>query len=148
MQRYYEPTEGSIKLGEQSIDCFSLYSWRSQIGYVSQESPIIAGTIRENIAYGLHDEINEAAMIEAARGAHADQFVCEFANGYDTEVGERGIKLSGGQRQRIRIARALLRNTKILMLDEATSSLDSKSEIIVQKALKNLMKGRTTLVIA
>ena len=148
MQRYYEPTEGSIKLGGQSIGCFSLYSWRSQIGYVSQESPIIAGTIRENIIYGLHDDISETAMIEAAKGAYADQFVGEFSDGYDTEVGERGIKLSGGQRQRIGIARALLRNPKILMLDEATSSLDSKSEIIVQKALKNLMKGRTTLVIA
>jgi len=148
IQRYYTPTEGIISLKNQSISDFSLYSWRSQIGYVSQESPIIAGTVRENITYGLNDDISEDAVIEAAKLAYADQFIEELSNGYKTEVGERGIKLSGGQRQRIGIAPALLRDPKILMLDEATSSLDSKSEIIVQKALKNLMKGRTTLVIA
>jgi len=147
MQRYYHPTKGVIRLGEESIDDFSLYSWRSQIGYVSQESPIVAGTIRENITYGL-DEVRDGEIIKAAKMAYADQFISEFPDQYDTEVGERGIKLSGGQRQRIAIARALLRNPKVLMLDEATSSLDSKSEIVVQKALKNLMQGRTTLVIA
>lgn len=94
------------------------------------------------------DDISEQAINEAAHMAYADQFIDEFPSGYETEVGERGIKLSGGQRQRIGIARALLRDPKILMLDEATSSLDSASEIVVQKALKNLMKGRTTLVIA
>lgn len=147
IQRYYQPTFGKIKLGDEDVDNFSLYSWRSQIGYVSQESPIMAGTIRENITYGFKD-VDERAIIEAAKMAYADHFINQFTNGYETEVGERGIRLSGGQRQRIGIARALLRNPKVLLLDEATSSLDSASEIVVQKALENLMSNRTTLVIA
>jgi ATP-binding cassette subfamily B protein AbcA/BmrA len=148
LERFYKAQSGVIKLGDVPIDQFSLQSWRSQIGYVSQESPLVAGTIRDNIKYGLEREVSEIELEEAAEMAYADQFIQEFSDGYDTEVGERGIKLSGGQRQRIGIARALLRNPQILMLDEATSSLDSNSEVYVQKALKNLMKGRTTLVIA
>jgi ATP-binding cassette subfamily B protein AbcA/BmrA len=148
IERYYRPTGGTIRLGQDPIDAFSLHSWRSQIGYVSQESPIIAGTIRENICYGMEYEVSEEELRRAARMAYADHFIEEMPDQYDTQVGERGVKLSGGQRQRIAIARALLRNPRILMLDEATSSLDSKSEIEVQKALQNLMKGRTTLVIA
>lgn len=147
IQRYYQPTSGQIKLGNADVDNFSLYSWRSQIGYVSQESPIMAGTIRENITYGF-ENVDERSIIEAAKMAYADHFINQFTNGYETEVGERGIRLSGGQRQRIGIARALLRNPKVLLLDEATSSLDSASEIVVQKALENLMSNRTTLVIA
>ncbi|MDB5056444.1 MAG: multidrug transporter permease [Bacilli bacterium] len=147
-ERYYKPISGAIKLGVDTIDQFTLKSWRSQIGYVSQESPLIGGTIRENICYGTEREISDSELRKAAEMAYADQFIDELPEQYDTEVGERGIKLSGGQRQRISIARALLRNPKILMLDEATSSLDSRSEIVVQKALKNLMKGRTTIVIA
>jgi ATP-binding cassette, subfamily B, bacterial AbcA/BmrA len=149
LERFYEPSGGSIRLGKQSIHEFSLSSWRRQIGYVSQDSPLISGTIRENICYGLEeDEVSDTKLMEAAKMAYADVFIQALPNGFNTEVGERGIKLSGGQRQRIAIARALLRDPKILMLDEATSSLDSKSEVVVQKALKNLMKGRTTLVIA
>jgi ATP-binding cassette, subfamily B, bacterial AbcA/BmrA len=148
LERYYRPSHGEIRLGDLSICSFSLSSWRSQIGYVSQESPLISGTIRENICYGLQGNVSEEELHHAAKLAYAHQFILQFPNGYETEVGERGIKLSGGQRQRIGIARALLRNPHILMLDEATSSLDSKSEIYVQKALKNLMHGRTTLVIA
>lgn len=147
IQRYYHPTTGEIKLGSTDVNNFSLYSWRSHIGYVSQESPIMGGTIRENITYGFKD-VDEQLIIEAAKMAYADQFINQFTNGYETEVGERGIKLSGGQKQRIGIARALLRNPKVLLLDEATSSLDSTSEIVVQKALENLMRDRTTLVIA
>ncbi|MNH98228.1 Multidrug resistance ABC transporter ATP-binding/permease protein BmrA [compost metagenome] len=148
LERYYQPSSGTIKLGEDSIEDYSLHAWRSQIGYVSQESPLIAGTIRDNICYGTDKEISQEELHRVAKMAYADEFIEEFPDQYDTEVGERGIKLSGGQRQRIGIARALMRDPKILMLDEATSSLDSQSEIYVQKALDNLMAGRTTLVIA
>lgn len=148
LERYYQPTNGSITLGDIPIETFSLHSWRSQIGYVAQESALLSGTIRENICYGIDREVQDDELEKVAKMAYADQFINELPDKFDTEVGERGIKLSGGQRQRISIARALLRNPQILMLDEATSSLDSKSEIYVQKALDNLMQGRTTLVIA
>lgn len=147
-ERFYKPQEGSISIGGTSINDFTLLSWRSQIGYVSQESPIISGTIRDNICYGIDRDITDEELNQVAKMAYANQFISELPNGYDTEVGERGMKLSGGQRQRIAIARAFLRNPKILMLDEATSSLDSKSEKVVQQALNHLMKGRTTIVIA
>lgn len=148
LERFYLPDEGDILLGDESIYDFSLFAWRSEIGYVSQESPLIAGTIRENISYGLKRDISEEEIAQALEMAYAAQFVEEFPEKLETHVGERGVKLSGGQRQRIGIARALLRDPKVLMLDEATSSLDSKSEIAVQHALDNLMKGRTTFVIA
>jgi ATP-binding cassette subfamily B protein AbcA/BmrA len=148
LERYYQPTNGSITLGETPINTYSLHSWRSQIGYVAQESALLSGTIRENICYGINRKVHDEELERVAKMAYADQFINELPEQFDTEVGERGIKLSGGQRQRISIARALLRDPQILMLDEATSSLDSKSEIYVQKALDNLMQGRTTLVIA
>lgn len=148
LERFYLPQKGQIRMGQADIDTFSLRSWRGLIGYVSQESPMIAGTIRENLCYGTDREVSDAEVRRAAEMAYADGFIDDLPNGFDTDVGERGVKLSGGQRQRIAIARALLRDPKILMLDEATSSLDSRSEIEVQKALKNLMAGRTTIVIA
>lgn len=148
LERFYDPTEGDIYLGEDSLRTLSLSTWRKQIGYVSQENPIIAGTILENITFGLEAVPSKEKIEKALQMAYAKEFVYELPDGIETEVGERGIKLSGGQRQRIGIARALLRDPQILMLDEATSSLDSKSEIEVQKALDNLMKGRTTFVIA
>ncbi|MEK4426121.1 ABC transporter ATP-binding protein [Solibacillus sp. FSL K6-1523] len=147
-ERYYTPTDGIISIGGKSINDFSLHSWRNQIGYVSQESPIVSGSIRDNITYGLERDVTDEEINNVAKMAYADQFIADLPNGYHTEVGERGMKLSGGQRQRIAIARAFLRNPQILMLDEATSSLDSKSEKVVQQALNDLMKGRTTIVIA
>jgi ATP-binding cassette, subfamily B, bacterial AbcA/BmrA len=150
LERYYEPTTGEIRIGNTPIKQLSLDSWRSQIGYVSQESAMMAGTIRENLCYGLKNqvEITDERLWQVAEMAYADQFIKDFPKGLDTEVGERGIKLSGGQRQRISIARAFLRDPKILMMDEATASLDSQSESIVQQALTRLMEGRTTFVIA
>ncbi|MED3647440.1 ABC transporter ATP-binding protein [Halalkalibacterium halodurans] len=150
LERFYEPTSGEILIGDTSIQELSMYSWRKQIGYVSQDSPMMVGTIRENLCYGLEDrdDIDDDRLWEVAKMAYADQFISEFPKGLDTEVGERGVKLSGGQRQRIAIARAFLRDPKILMMDEATASLDSQSEGIVQQALTRLMEGRTTFVIA
>lgn len=150
IERFYEPTQGEIRIGDTPIQQLSLNSWRNQIGYVSQESAMMAGTIRENLYYGLKngDQIPDDRLWEVAQMAYADQFIADFPKGLDTEVGERGVKLSGGQRQRIAIARAFLRDPKILMMDEATASLDSQSEGIVQQALTRLMEGRTTFVIA
>lgn len=148
LEQFYLPGSGSISYGGQAITDYSLASWRSKIGYVSQESPLMAGTIKENMTYGLGREASMDEIRQAAEMAYSSAFIDKLPQGYDTEVGERGIKLSGGQRQRIAIARALLRSPDILMLDEATSSLDSTSEHEVQQALSNLMEGRTTVVIA
>ncbi|MET1031446.1 ABC transporter ATP-binding protein [Domibacillus tundrae] len=150
LERFYEPTAGEIRIGRTPIADLSMASWRSQIGYVSQESAMMAGTVRENLSYGLKngESITDERLWEVAKMAYADQFIKAFPKGLDTEVGERGVKLSGGQRQRIAIARAFLRDPKILMMDEATASLDSQSEGIVQEALTRLMEGRTTFVIA
>jgi ATP-binding cassette, subfamily B, bacterial AbcA/BmrA len=150
LERYYQPTKGDILIGDTSIQDLSLTDWRKQIGYVSQESAMVAGTIRENLTYGLENanEISDEKLWAVAAMAYADEFIADFPDQLNTKVGERGITLSGGQRQRINIARAFLRNPKILMMDEATASLDSQSEKVVQQALTRLMKGRTTFVIA
>lgn len=148
LERFYEPTNGEITVAGKNVNDISLHSWREQIGFVSQDSAILAGTIRDNLTYGLDDEYSDDQLWDVLKLAFADGFVKEMPDQLDTEVGERGVKVSGGQRQRIAIARAFLRNPKILMLDEATASLDSESEAMVQKALDQLMKGRTTLVIA
>ncbi|WP_281202819.1 ABC transporter ATP-binding protein [Cytobacillus kochii] len=148
LERFYEPNGGLILLNGHPADEYALENWREQIGYVSQESPLMSGTIRENLTYGTKREISEEELRQATMQAHAAEFIERLPNGLNTDVGERGIKLSGGQRQRIAIARAIIRDPKILLLDEATSNLDSSSEQLVQSALQNLMKGRTTLVIA
>jgi len=114
---------------------------------VAQEPVLFSGTVRQNIAYGKEDATQDE-IESAARDAHAHTFIMNMAQGYDTPIGERGVKLSGGQRQRLAIARAILANPRVLVLDEATSNLDSESEALVQEALSRLMKGRTTLVIA
>ncbi|MDZ5757320.1 ABC transporter ATP-binding protein [Carnobacterium maltaromaticum] len=148
LERYYSVKEGSIEVGSTPLESISLHSWRRQIGYVSQESAMLSGSIRDNLTYGLEQEFSEDELWKVAKLAYAETFIRELPKGLDTEVGERGMKLSGGQRQRISIARAFLRDPKILMLDEATASLDSQSEGVVQQALSNLMEGRTTFVIA
>lgn len=148
LERFYEPTAGTIKFDNTNIKDINMTNYRSQIGFVSQDSAIMAGTIRQNLTYGLDGEYSDEQLWHVLNLAFAKHFVSEMPEQLDTEVGERGVKISGGQRQRIAIARAFLRDPKVLMLDEATASLDSESEMMVQSALANLMKGRTTLVIA
>ncbi|WP_059104514.1 ABC transporter ATP-binding protein [Shouchella shacheensis] len=150
LERYYEPDAGEIRVGETPIHQLSLHAWRKQIGYVSQESAMMDGSIRDNLTYGLPGAamIPEERLWEVAKMAYAEGFIQSFEKGLDTVVGERGVRLSGGQKQRINIARAFLRDPNILMLDEATASLDSQSEGMVQQALTRLMEGRTTFVIA
>ncbi|WP_082232709.1 ABC transporter ATP-binding protein [Halobacillus massiliensis] len=148
IERFYPPTTGEITIGEADLKTIGLERWRRAIGYVSQDSPVMSGTIRDNICYGLNEAVSDIKVQAALRQANAYDFVMRLEDGMETWVGERGIKLSGGQRQRIAIARALLRNPAILLLDEATSNLDSESEAAVQEALRTLMEGRTTLVIA
>lgn len=145
--RLHKPTGGEIYFDQKDSGDFSLSALRSQIALVPQDVFLFGGSIRENIAYGKPSAIEEE-IIEAARKANASEFIDRFPGKYDTVVGERGTQLSGGQRQRIAIARAVLKNPKILILDEATSSLDSESERLVQDALEKLMKGRTSIVIA
>ncbi len=145
--RFYRPTEGAVKIDGEDIRLIDRSSLRRQIGIVSQETVLFDDTIRNNIAYGRPDA-TESAIIQAAHAAFAWEFIERLPQGLDTVVGENGLRLSGGQRQRLAIARAILRDPPILILDEATSSLDSESEKLVQKALANLVKARTTLIIA
>ncbi|MBU0725858.1 MAG: ABC transporter ATP-binding protein/permease [Alphaproteobacteria bacterium] len=145
--RFFETTGGRITIDGTDIRDVTLHSLRQNIALVSQEVTLFDDTIRANIAYGTPDATEEE-IVAAARNAAADDFIRELADGYDTIVGERGVKLSGGQRQRVAIARAMLKNAPILLLDEATSALDTQSERLVQAALKKLMVGRTSIVIA
>ena len=145
--RLYEPGSGSIKIDNQNIADVTQKSLRENIAVVFQEPALFSGSIRENILYGQAGSTDEQIK-KAAIGANADKFIVKLDKSYETEIGERGIKLSGGQKQRLAIARALIKNAPILVLDEATSSLDSKSEMEVQGALESLMKTRTTIIIA
>ncbi len=148
LEGFYEPDKGKIKVGEYDLKEIKLTTWRKQIGFVSQDSGVLAGTIKDNLNYGLEHPLPEERLWEGLNMAFAKDFVQNFPEQLETQIGERGVKLSGGQRQRLAIARAFLRDPEVLMLDEATASLDSKSEEQVQKALDQLMKGRTTFVIA
>jgi len=145
--RFYEPEAGSIRIDGQNIAERSRRSLREQIAYVGQDVFLFHGSIRENIAVGKPDA-SEDEIIAAAKAAHAHEFIAGFPAGYDTAVGERGLQLSGGERQRVAIARALIRNSQIILLDEATASLDSESERLVQDAMTRLCEGRTTIAIA
>lgn len=147
LMRMYEPDSGNILIDDQDIQEVTQSSLREQIGAVFQEPALFSGSIRENIAYAKPGAA-ESDVVAAAKAANAHEFIKTFDDGYDTQIGERGLRLSGGQKQRIAIARAILKDAPILILDEATSSLDSKSEAMVQDALERLMKGRTTLIIA
>lgn len=143
----YAPQQGTIEIDGQDIARATLQSLHDATAVVFQEPALFSGTVRENIAYG-KPTAGDEDIRRAAQAANADEFIAKFDRGYDTEIGERGLKLSGGQKQRIAIARALLKDAPILILDEATSSLDSRSEYLVQQALERLMQGRTTLIIA
>ncbi|MDB5164106.1 MAG: (1--_2) glucan export composite transrane/ATP-binding protein [Candidatus Saccharibacteria bacterium] len=145
--RLYEPQHGTITIDGEDIGNVTQKSLRENIGVVFQDPALFSGTIYENISYA-RPKATQAEIAAAAKAANAHEFIEKFEKGYQTEIGERGLKLSGGQKQRIAIARALLKDAPILVLDEATSSLDSKSEAYVQEALERLMKGRTTLIIA
>lgn len=145
--RFYDPTSGRIAIDSIDIRDVTLKSLREQIGIVLQETTLFAATIRENIAFGVPEATDEQ-IIAAAKSAQAHDFITGMADGYDTDVGERGVTLSGGQKQRIAIARALLKNPRILLLDDATSSVDTETEQLIQLALQNLMRGRTSFVVA
>ncbi len=147
LPRFYDPTEGSIKIDGIDFKDMDISSLRELIGIVSQDIMLFNDTIKENIAFGNQEETFDGIK-KAAELAYADEFIERLPDGYDTIVGERGMKLSGGQRQRIAIARAILKNPPLLILDEATSSLDTASEALVQKALERLMQDRTTIIIA
>lgn len=147
ISRFYDPKEGRILLDGYDLRTLDLKALREKMGVVLQEPFLFHGTVRENIAYGRPDADMED-IIRAAKVANAHEFILELPDAYDSYVGERGMKLSGGQRQRLSIARAILRDPKILILDEATSSVDSESEYAIQRALERLMQGRTTFAIA
>mgnify|MGYP003641776267 FL=1 len=147
LMRFYDIQNGSIQIDDRSLADWNLQNLRSHVGIVPQEVLLFGGSIRENISYAKPDA-SEEEIIMASKKANAWQFISKFPEGLDTLVGERGVKLSGGQRQRVAIARAILKDPSILILDEATSSLDAESESLVQEALDELMKGRTTIIIA
>lgn len=148
IERFYNPINGDILLGNQSYKYINLNNWRENFSYVSQDTSIFPGTIKENILYGVNKTITDNEIIEISKLANAHEFIMNFPDGYDTQVGERGNQLSGGQKQRIAIARALIRNTNFLLLDEATANLDSESEKQIQESINSLINKQTTFVIA
>ena len=147
LPRFYDPSKGKILFDGFDIRYVTLRSLRSQIGIVLQETTLFAASIKENIAFGCQDAADEK-IIEAAKAAQAHDFIIKTVHGYDTRVGERGVTLSGGQKQRLAIARALLMNPRILILDDATASVDTETESLIQIAIEALIRDRTTFVIA
>jgi ABC-type multidrug transport system fused ATPase/permease subunit len=145
--RYYDPVKGSVLLDGVDVTEYDATWLRENVGVVAQHCHLFTGTIAENIAYADPNASRET-LVQAAKEANAHDFITDLPNGYDTYIGEDGIQLSGGQRQRVSIARALVTNPRVLILDEATSSLDNESEALVQAAIERVMKGRTTLIIA
>ncbi|KAF8399362.1 hypothetical protein HHK36_015227 [Tetracentron sinense] len=148
IERFYDPLKGTVKIDGRDIRSYHLRYLRKHIALVSQEPTLFGGTIRENIAYGASEKVDEVEIINAARAANAHDFIAGLNDGYDTWCGDRGLQLSGGQKQRIAIARAILKNPTLLLLDEATSALDSQSENVVQEALERVMVGRTSVIVA
>ncbi|PHB15964.1 ABC transporter ATP-binding protein [Bacillus toyonensis] len=148
IERFYNPINGDILLGNQSYKYINLNNWRENFSYVSQDTSIFPGTVKENILYGVNKTITDNEVIEISKLANAHEFIMNFPDGYNTQVGERGNQLSGGQKQRIAIARALIRNTNFLLLDEATANLDSESEKQIQESINSLINKQTTFVIA
>lgn len=148
LQQFYQPSSGEILIGNTPISDYHLHDWRNLFAGVAQDSPMISGTIRENIVYGVNREVTDIELADAAQKANALEFIKGFQNGFDTYVGEAGSNLSGGQRQRVAIARAILRDSEILLLDEATASLDSQAEKSIQQAMETLKQGRTTIMIS
>ncbi len=145
--RFYDPDRGAIYVDGHDLREYDLRSWRSQIGMVLQEPFLFHGSIADNISYG-RAEAEEGAIIAAAKAANAHEFIMELPDAYDTQVGERGVRLSGGERQRVSIARAILHNPRLLIFDEATSSVDTETEVLIQDAIHHLVSGRTTFAIA
>ncbi len=147
LARFYDPTSGRVLVDDCDVRRATLHSLRSQIGVVLQETVLFAASVRDNIAFGRLGA-SEQEIIDAAKAAQAHDFILQMPKGYDTRVGERGVTLSGGQKQRIAIARALLMNPRLLILDDATASVDTETEHLIQQAFERLMQGRTTFVIA
>ena len=147
LHRFYDPIKGEIRIDDIPIHTIQQTSYWKQIGIVPQETILFGGTILENIEYA-KPGVTKEEVIEASKAANAHAFILETPEGYETIVGEKGIRLSAGQRQRIAIARAILKNPRILILDEATSALDNESELLIQEALERLMQGRTSFIIA
>ncbi|MFB6109576.1 MAG: ABC transporter ATP-binding protein, partial [Halodesulfurarchaeum sp.] len=145
--RMYDVDDGAIRIDGQDIREVSLSSLREHVGYVSQDTYLFFGSVEENIAYGSED-LEKSDVVEAAKAAQAHEFITELPDGYETTVGERGVKLSGGQRQRIAIARAVLTDPEILILDEATSDVDTETEMLIQRSLQDLTEDRTTFAVA
>ena len=148
LQRFYDINSGSIQIDSNELTDLDLQWLRSNIGYVQQEPQLFGLSIRENLLYGVNRKVSQEEIEQACIDANAHDFITSWSEGYDTLVGERGVKLSGGQKQRVAIARALLTNCSILLLDEATSALDSESEHLVQQAIDKAVIGRTVIIVA